>query len=138
MNERARRYLGRWELVPELSLYESGDPPRRGTYVLEANGDDVAVEIDWIDGEGESGAASYGGPTDGSEIAIDAPGSPKLTMTHVNEGTLESAVYVGGNEVAWAQRRASADGELLSVVQAGRDPEGQPFRNFQVYRRVGD
>ena len=144
MKKRARlcrcrcRYLGRWELVPELSLYESGDAPRQGNYVLEASGEGVAVEIDWIDGQGESGSARYSGPIDGSEIPIEGPGSPKLTMTHVDEGTLDSAVYVDGQQVAWAQRRASANGQLLAVVQTGREPEGQPFRNFQVYRRIGD
>lgn len=138
MSERSLgpRYLGRWELVPELSLYESGEPPRQGTYVLEASSEGISVSIDWVDGNGESGAASYGGPTDGTEIELEAPGSPKLTMTHKDDGTLESAVFVEGTEVAWAQRRASSDGQLLSVVQSGRDAEGEPFRNFQVYRRT--
>lgn len=129
-------YLGRWELVPELSLYASGETPRQGTYVLEATADGVSVTIEWVDAEGEAGAATYGGPIDGSEIELEAPGNPRLTLTHVDETTLDSAVFVDGAEVAWAQRRASRDGELLAVVQSGRTPAGEPFRNFQVYRRA--
>ena len=132
------RYLGTWELVPELSLYQSGEPPRSGRYALESEGDALAVHIDWVDAQGEPGEASYGGPTDGSEIELDAPGAPRLTLQRVDDATLDSAVFVDGEQIAWARRRASTDGSLLSVVQSGTDAEGTAFRNFQVYRRVAD
>ena len=113
------RYLGTWELVPELSLYESGEPPRSGRYALESNGDALAVHIDWVDARGEPGEASYGGPTDGSEIELEAPGEPRLTLQRVDDATLDSAVFVGGDQIAWARRRASRAIPLATSSQLG-------------------
>lgn len=132
----ADRFLGSWRLIPELSLYQFGDSPRSGEYTLREEGGVLHVTIAWVDGKGEPGATQYGGPMDGSEIELEAEGSPVLTLTRVDGQTLDSAVHSGGEQVAWARRVASADGALLAVVQTGKDPEGRPFRNFQVLRRI--
>jgi hypothetical protein len=135
------RFLGRWQLVPELSQYELGEPPQSGIYAVESSGGVLSVDIIWVDGKGQAGQTSYGGPMDGSLIELEAAASGSeadthLTLTRIDGATLDSAVLLEGEVVAWARRIASADGELLSVVQAGSDPEGRPFRNFQVYRHL--
>ena len=129
-------FLGSWRLVPEVSLYEFGDPPRSGDYTLAAEGDVLHVSIAWVDAQGEPGHTEYGGPMDGSEIPVDDEGSPVLTLHRVDERTLDSAVRLAGKQVAGARRVASEDGALLAVVQTGRTPEGQPFRNFSLFKRV--
>ncbi len=128
-------FLGEWELVPELSLYENGEPPRSGTYRLSLDGDAIAASIDWVDAQGASETVAFGGPLDGSEVVLDTQGPAVLALERLDAATLDSVVRVAGQQVAWARRRASDDGQLLAVVQTGATPEGEPFRNFQVYRR---
>ena len=74
-DEMTDKFLGRWQLVPELSQYELGELPRSGTYVLESLGGALSVAISWIDGQGQSGETSYGGPMDGSPIELKVPGA---------------------------------------------------------------
>ena len=94
-------FIGTWELVPELSLYETGAPQ----------------------------------PLPGAEGA--PPGAPDaLTLTRIDDRTLDSAALRGGEVIAWARRVASRDGALLAVVQEATGADGRRTRNFQVYRRT--
>jgi hypothetical protein len=138
------RVLGTWELVPELCLYEGRRQPAEGRYVIAAAGEGaLSLTVRWrMTDEDDWHEASFGGPCDGSSQAAPplpaaVPGAPdRFTLTRVDAGTLDSATFVGGVEIASARRVASADAELLAVVQEARMPAGSRVRNFQVYRRV--
>lgn len=140
----ADRFLGTWELVPELCLYEGRRRPAEGRYVIAPAGEGaLRLTVRWrMADEDAWQEATFGGPCDGSPQAVPAAGAPvpgapdRFTLTRVDEGTLDSATSLGGAEIASARRVASADGELLAVVQEARMPAGTRVRNFQVYRRV--
>lgn len=134
-------YIGTWQLVPELSLYEFGPMPASGVYEIEPAPNGVQVRIRWtMQSDGPEQSTGFGGPTDGVPQAL--PSAPSahapdaFSLTHVNERTLDSAALRAGTVVAYARRAASADGTLMAVVQEGQQPDGSRFRNFQVYRRV--
>jgi hypothetical protein len=130
------KYLGRWALIPELSLYEEGEPPNSGIYELVASGDGIQVSIEWVAADGSSHATAFAGPCDGSRQELSQPGVTHFAITRVDERTLDSSAFRDGAEIAYARRRASSDGDLLATVQEGRRPDGTTFRNFQVYRRL--
>jgi len=127
-------YLGRWRLVPELCLYESGDPPRSGLYVIEADSEAVHISISWETDEGTH-HVEFSGPTDGTKVPAQAPGVTHLSLTHVDSVTLDSSAYADNREIAYARRCASQSGDLLATVQEVSRDDGSTFRNFQVYRR---
>ncbi len=134
-------YLGVWTLVPELSLYEIGDPPASGVYEIRAASDGrVMFGVRWrARDDDESREIAFGGPPDGSAQPLPAPaeGAPDaLAITRVDGRTLDSEALRGGRRLAWARRVASADGSLLAVVQEIATPGGGHARNFQVYRRA--
>lgn len=133
-------YIGSWQLVPELSLYEFGTPPASGRYEIEHTDGGVQVRVRWtMLPNGPEQSTAFGGRVDGvpqdiptaSESAPDA-----FSLTRVDERTLDSAALRAGAVVAYARRVASADGALLAVVQEGQQPSGSRFRNFQIYRRA--
>lgn len=136
-------YLGTWELVPELSLYELGPVPASGTYEITRAGEGVQVRIRWtMQAGGPEQSTAFGGPADGVPQALPAAaaqggGPDAFSLTRVDGRTLDSAALRGGAVVAYARRVASVDGGLLATVQEGSRPDGSRFRNFQVYRRVG-
>lgn len=132
-------YVGVWELVPELSLYEWGAPPASGVYEIERAANAVQVRVRWtMLADGPEQSTAFGGPLDGTPQALPAAesgGAPDaFSLTRVDERTLDSAALRAGAVVAYARRVASADGTLLAVVQEGQQPGGR-FRNFQIYRR---
>ena len=134
-------YLGTWELIPELSLYAIGQLPASGTYVIaEETSGTLAIRLTWrMPGDTTERATQFGGPSDGSRVSLPtmAPGAPDaMTLSHVDDRTLDSAALRGAEIVAYARRSVSADGQLMSVVQEMIGADGHRVRNFQVYRRV--
>ncbi len=133
-------YIGEWELIPELSLYASGLPPAAGRYTI-ARADDgqLALEVIWrMPGDTADRSTRFGGTADGSRVALPASelGPDAYSLTHVDEGTLDSAAYRGTTRLAYARRVVSADRTLLAVVQETLAHDGTPLRNFQLYRRA--
>jgi hypothetical protein len=137
------RIVGTWILVPELSIYEAGIAPASGVYDIARSGDRYDFAVRWrAEAGGQEFSAAFGGPGDGSiqplDVLAGAPvGTPDaMTVTRVDEATLDSEAISEGRVVAYARRRVSADGSLLSVVQEVRLPDGRGPRNFQIYRRA--
>jgi hypothetical protein len=132
-------FLGTWELIPELSLYEAGSAPAAGTYVIAERDGLVQVEIHWrMEPDGAEQRTSFAAPADGSPQPLAAgtgAGPDAFSLTRVDEWTLDSAALREGQVVAFARRVASRDGKLLAVVQEAGSG-GTRARNFQVYRRI--
>ena len=129
-------YIGTWTLVPELCIYEEGQPPLSGTYRISQSEGEVSISIDWEASDGSAHHIEFGAPSDGTRQPSSTPGSLDLSITRVSPLILDSSAYAGADEVAYARRLASQDGLLLSTVQVGRRADGTSFRNFQVYRKA--
>jgi hypothetical protein len=128
-------YTGVWELIPELCVYEENDPPRSGLYTIERIADRVRMSIVWETLEGQSHSIEFGGAIDGSKQPVGNNPVSEVSFLHVDAATLDSSVFSSDTRMAYARRRASADGTLLATVQESRRPDGSTYRNFQVYRR---
>ncbi len=128
-------YEGLWHLVPELSHYETGDPPKSGTYRITNKVDAVFFEINWIDAAGNASAIQFGGPLDADVPIEDQPGLTHARYTRVDGQRLQSSSFNGETLVAFADRRVSDDGQLMSVLQRISLPDGSTNAIFQVYRR---
>ena len=127
-----------WRLVPELCLYEEGEPPLTGTYTIRLTGDEVTISIEWLGVDEQQHQVQFGGPTDGTLNESDSDASRGVThfsMTRMGPSILDSRAFVNDEEVSYARRCVSEDGQLLTSVQQGRRADGSSFRNFQVYRR---
>ena len=138
----ADRFIGRWELIPEMSLYAVGEPPAAGLYVIEEPvPGTMQFRVTWrMHGDQEDRSTGFAGPSDGSRtgLPVTVAGAPDaLTITRVDERTLDSAALRGEERVAYARRVVSTDGALMAVVQEAVTPSGDRLRNFQVYRRAG-
>lgn len=128
------KYLGTWQLIPELSIYQRGEPPGSGLYVISAEGDNINFEISWTDLAEQSHELAFGGPLDGNLHETDAHGVTHVMYEAVDERTLDSTAFADELIVLYARRVASEDGELLAVSQTQPGEQGT-VTNFQVYRR---
>jgi hypothetical protein len=129
-------YLGAWALAPELSLYQTGAPPRSGLYRIEPADEGVMISISWETADGVSLSTSFGGPADGRVLQPSTAGAPAFSLTHIDDATLDSAAFQNGARIAYARRAVSKEGDLLATVQEAIAPDGTVTRNFQVYRRT--
>ena len=81
------RYPGTWLLVPELCLYEEGEPPRSGLYRISQQAGEVSISIAWQAQDGSEHEVEFGGPHDGSRQASESPGATHFSITRVNDST---------------------------------------------------
>ena len=131
-------YTGTWILVPELCVYQEGQPPTRGVYTIAQRDGAVAISIDWTALEGGSHTIAFGGPIDGSPQSIHGQPGAALSITAISAQILDSTVRASSRVLAYARRCASDDGQLLSTVQEGHRDDGSTYRNFQVYQRQAE
>lgn len=127
-------YLGTWELIPELSHYQTGGPPDRGTYRIDDQNGLLRFTIDWATG-GKTTSISYVGHADGSPVPNPHPGVDEASVRHEDDYTLSGRAITGGVEIARAMRRVSRDRALMTVLQENADGKGGFARIVQVYRR---
>jgi hypothetical protein len=131
-------YAGTWLLLPELCLYDEGDPPTSGVYTLAWSSSGIEISIAWQAADGQSHSISFGGPGDGSLQPTGNDVPSHLSITHIDASTLDSSAFDGTTEIAYARRRVSGDRRLLVTVQTGVRSDGTRFRSFQVYEREDD
>jgi hypothetical protein len=130
-------YDDEWVLVPELCIYEEGEPPLEGVYRITSKEGLVDLRIAWRDIHDQTHSIQFGGPCDGESHQSDQPGIAAVSFTQVDELTLDSAAFSeDGTELMWARRRKSEDGWLLSTVQRLRREDGTTYSLTQVYRRA--
>lgn len=127
-------FIGLWELLPELSIYQTGTPPVAGTYAISQSEGRITFDIEWQPAGGEVQTMSFGAPADGA--TEDLGGGNSMTLDVVDKNTLDSTAFAQDQKIAYARRSVSADGQLLAVMQEAIKAPDKTTRNFQVYRRA--
>ena len=128
------KFLGEWELIPELCIYQAGHPPISGRYLIRSDSNQVHISIWWTDHANESHELSFGGILDGQRHAFEAPGVSHVMYEQLGPLHFDSTAYDGDEVVLYAKRVTSEAGDLLAVTQTQQSEQGQTT-NFQVYRR---
>lgn len=132
----AEKYNGHWILLPELSIYQSGEPPLSGQYVIRSVESIVEFEIEWIDASRERHKIGFSGPVDGEKHDSESPGITSVIYEKIDESILDSTAFSEDKILMYARRAASLSGDLLAVFQVIHGEEGK-LSNFQVYQRKG-
>lgn len=132
------RFLGTWEMQPELNNYQFGDPPVKGTYTIAENpdGEGYLITMAWTTTNGRDVEMSYTANPDGIDHPYENPDvADTVSMTRVDENTLDSDAKKGGKIAAYARRELSPDGQTMTVTQSVPNPDGGKFNNVAVYVR---
>ncbi len=129
-------FVGRWALIPELCQYQDGTPPPHCVYEIAMQSDCADITLHWTDKDGKSHSLKYGGPADGSVVPFKSGHVSEMSFSKQDAHTLDSSSYAEGREVNYARRKASSDGELLSVQIVTRHNGDAATRNFQIFRRL--
>jgi hypothetical protein len=129
-------FVGTWELDPETLKYEQGRPGLRATYVVEPKGiNELLFHLDADDADGKLIRVTYGGLLDGRDQPL-AGNNVALVLTRLDDRTIESSLKRDGKIVdRWTRELLPGNQEML-ITQHGYKPDGQPFRNTGIYRRV--
>jgi len=136
MVEKMHKCNGKWELIPELSFYQQGEPPQRCLYEILVDGLNVEFKLSWLQVDSNEVAIEFSGIADSIPKSVTAPEGAQASYTIVSESILENRMFISGVEMAYAKRAVSNDGQLMSVLQINTTPSGENIRITQVYKRV--
>lgn len=129
-------FLGTWDLIPESCDYEQGEPPRAGTYEIEAEGERLHFTIRWLDSVGESHTVAFSGVPDGRrEPFAGGDLADELAVTARTSSELISSAYYRGVERMTAQRQLDETRQAMRLLQLVRLPDGTKLLNRSIYRR---
>jgi hypothetical protein len=130
-------FLGNWQLQPELSEYAHGEPPAEGIYRISRYGEGYKFDIAWTTAEGQQVEASYIGIPDGELYPYENPKiAEAISLTRVDELTLDSESFKGERRIAHARRELVDNRNRMRVTQSGETPDGVIFKNISYYRKL--
>ncbi len=128
-------YFGTWELIPELCHYSKGKAPDAALYQIDDEGDRIAFTVTWT-ADGHEQSVSFAPLADGTMEEAEV-NMPAHRIIPVGDDQLDGEAFIEDHLVAYASRKVSADGKLLSVLQINGVGSEHEHRIFQVYRRKG-
>jgi hypothetical protein len=135
MRSRYEPFIGIWELDPDTLDYQHGRPGRRAVYTVEPLPEGLRFRLDADDADGRPMHHVYGGKLDGADVPI--PNTPlTLGLGMPDERTIESILKKEGRVLDRWTRTVQPDDRAMLITQHGFKPDGRPFRNNGLYRRV--
>lgn len=137
--QQASAFFGVWTLNREASQYAQGEPPHDASYALEPDDDAIKVTMAWMGADGQPKHQVYTGvpdgvvyPYDGGDV-VDA-----ISMTLLDEHTLDSDSRKDGKVIAHARRILSEDGLTMTITMRSFLPDGREIDNIAVYEKQGE
>lgn len=127
-------FIGTWKMLPEQNNYQFGNPPQAGLYIIAVDGEGYEITMQWTAHDGNAMNMSYKAIPDGKSYATDAPSVDTMSMTRVDDKTLDSDAKKDGVVVAYATRTLSDDNNTMTVKQSGKTPDGHDFTNTSIYQ----
>jgi len=130
-------FVGTWEMNPDQNDYQAGQPPKSGTYIIQPNDTGYLVTMKWVTQEDKPVEMSYTSIPDGKDYPYENPDVAEfVSMTRIDDRTLDSATKKGGKQIAHARRLLSEDSQTMAVIQSGLLPGGSEFSNVSVYKKI--
>ena len=131
-------FVGKWEMIPAENNYQHGAPPISGTYIIDHDGSSYRIAMRWTTVDSQQFEMAYTSIPDGIDYPYEGnPAIDTVSMTRVDEYTLDSTTKKDGQIVNHGRRVLSENGRLMTITQSGTRPDGQPYSNISVYAKQG-
>jgi len=128
--------VGTWVLNVAKSKFSPGPAPKSQsrTYAATADGIDLTVTGTNADGSAVSQKSSF--KYDGKDYAMTGAGDfDTLSLTRIDDLTVESVQKKAGKAVGKTTRTISKDGKVLTLASKGHAAGGGMYDNVMVFDR---
>lgn len=125
--------MGTWKLNEAKSKFPAG-ASKNTTVVYEADGDNVKVTVDGVDGSGKATHNTWTGKFDGKDY--DVKGDPTFdtrSYKKENDHKLAMTLKKGGKVTGSGKVTVSADGKSRTVTTSFTDAKGKKVKSTAVY-----
>lgn len=125
--------MGTWKLNEAKSKLAPG-AAKNTTVVYAAEGDNVKVTVDGVDGEGKPAHNEWTGQFDGKEYPVTSdPNSDTRSYKRIDDRTLEFTGKKGGKVTVTGRVVVAADGKTRTVTAKAADAKGNMISTTTVY-----
>ena len=125
--------MGKWQLNEAKSHFSPG-AAKNNTVVYEADGDNVKVTVDGVDGAGSPTHNEWTGKFNGRFYRVTGdPTANKRSYRKINDHTLALTGKKGSKITLTGRIVVSTDGLTRTVTTTGTDAKGKRFKNSAVY-----
>lgn len=130
-------FIGTWELIPKRSEYEVGEPAKSCTYqIFSPKPGQLQVNLEWIDGQGKEGQATYTLWPDGEKKTYENPKVGGFMRSEIlDSGELINELIKADKVIAFGSRKVLSDGEM-KIIQINTLPNGKKYKVIQYYKRI--
>jgi hypothetical protein len=125
--------IGTWK----LNVAKSKAPFKSGTSVIEAAGKGIKFTVDLIGTDGSKSHWGFSGNMDGKDVPVtgDSPYGDTVSVTRIDERTLQIAGKYKGKPTTTHTITVSADGKTRTSTAKGTDKTGKPVDSLSFYER---
>lgn len=125
--------IGTWK----LNVAKSKAPFKSGTSVIEAAGNGIKFTVDLVGTDGSKSHWGFSAPMDGKDVPVtgDSPYGDTVSVTRVDERTLQIVGKYKGKPTTTHVITVSADGKTRTSTAKGIDKTGKPVDSVSFYEK---
>ena len=133
----ADNWVGSWKLNVAKSKFVPGPAPQSQMIKFEPTADGgIKLTADGVNAEGKATHLEYAAKFDGTEVPwVGNPNADASAPKRIDANRYENLWKKDGKVVVSVSATVSADGKTLTIIQRGKDANGQLMDMTEVFER---
>jgi hypothetical protein len=131
-------HLGTWKLNVAKSTFNPGPGYRSETRTYTPTADGYKFEGERVNPDGSTQKYGFTVKYDNKDYPVtgkDPGGADTIAVKLVDASNIESTSKKGSDVLYTSKVVVSQDGRVMTITTKGKNPDGEPFDNIQVYDR---
>jgi hypothetical protein len=131
-------HIGNWKLNVAKSKFDPGPGYKSETRTYEPTADGYKFEGERVNPDGSTQKYGFTVKYDNKDYPVTGkdPGSAEtIAVKLVDANNIESTSKKGRDVLYTSKVVVSQDGKVMTITTKGKNPDGEPFDNVQVYDR---
>jgi hypothetical protein len=131
-------HIGTWKLNVAKSKFNPGPGYKSETRTYEPTADGYKFQGERVNPDGSTQKYGFTVKYDNKDYPVtgkDPGGADTIAVKLVDANNIESTSKKGHEVLYTSKVVVSQDGKVMTITSKGKNPDGEPFDNVQVYDR---
>jgi hypothetical protein len=131
-------HIGTWKLNVAKSQFNPGPGYKSETRTYEPTTDGYKFQGERVNPDGSTQKYGFTVKYDNKDYPVigkDPGGADSIAVKLVDANHIESTSKKGHDVLYTSKVEVSRDGKVMTITTKGKNPDGEPFDNVQVYDR---
>jgi hypothetical protein len=131
-------HIGTWKLNVAKSKFNPGPGYKSETRTYEPTADGYKFQGERVNPDGSTQKYGFTVKYDNKDYPVtekDPGGADTIAVKPIDANNIESTSKKGRDVLYTSKAEVSRDGKMMTITTKGKNPDGEPFDNVQVYDR---